>query len=76
MDSKKYEDARTYFLKVKGYEDSNSLLNDANYYAGIACISSKEYKKAVNADSEEGSKWSLQVYEHYCKENNIPMEEL
>ena len=31
----------------------------------------EEYKKAVDADSEEGSKWSLQVYEHYCKENNI-----
>ena len=31
----------------------------------------EEYKKAVDADSDEGSKWSLQVYENYCKENNI-----
>jgi tubulin polyglutamylase TTLL4 len=31
----------------------------------------KDYKKAQNADTEEGSKWSLQVYQHYCKENNI-----
>ena len=31
----------------------------------------EEYKKAVDADSNEGSKWSLQVYENYCKENNI-----
>ena len=31
----------------------------------------EEYKKATDADSEEGSKWSLQVYEHYCKMNNI-----
>ena len=31
----------------------------------------EEYKKAVDADSEEGSKWSLQVYENYCKMNNI-----
>jgi hypothetical protein len=29
------------------------------------------YKKAVNADTDEGSKWSLQVYEDYCKKNNI-----
>ena len=31
----------------------------------------KDYKKAVNADTSEGSKWSLQVYENYCKKNNI-----
>ena len=31
----------------------------------------EEYKKAVDADSDEGSKWSLQVYENYCRENNI-----
>ena len=31
----------------------------------------EEYKKAVDADSDEGSKWSLQVYENYCKENGI-----
>ena len=31
----------------------------------------KIYKKAVNADTDEGSKWSLQVYENYCKKNNI-----
>ena len=29
------------------------------------------YKKAVDADSDQGSKWSLQVYENYCKKNNI-----
>ena len=31
----------------------------------------KDYKKAQNADTDEGSKWSLQVYENYCKNNNI-----
>ena len=31
----------------------------------------KDYKKAVNADTDEGSKWSLQVYENYCKKNGI-----
>ena len=31
----------------------------------------KDYKKAVNADTDEGSKWSLQVYQNYCKKNNI-----
>ena len=31
----------------------------------------KDYKKAHNADTQEGSKWSLQVYEKYCNENNI-----
>ena len=31
----------------------------------------EQYKKAVDADSDDGSKWSLQVYENYCKENNI-----
>ena len=29
------------------------------------------YKKATNADTEEGSKWSMQVYKHYCEQNNI-----
>ena len=31
----------------------------------------KDYKKAKNADTDEGSKWSLKVYENYCKLNNI-----
>ena len=31
----------------------------------------KTYKKAHEADTEEGSKWSLQVYEKYCLKNGI-----
>ena len=31
----------------------------------------KDYKKAINADTQEGSKWSLKVYENYCKSHNI-----
>ena len=31
----------------------------------------KTYKKAHDADTEEGSKWSLQVYENYCKHHGI-----
>ena len=31
----------------------------------------KDYKKAHNADTMEGSKWSLTVYENYCNNNNI-----
>ena len=35
-----------------------------------------DYKKAINADTDEGSKWSLQVYENYCKENNIDYQKI
>ena len=34
------------------------------------------YKKAVNADTEEGSKWSLQVYESYCEHNGIDFKKI
>ena len=36
----------------------------------------KDYKEAANADTDEGSKWSLQVYEHYCKENKIDYQKI
>ena len=36
----------------------------------------KDYKEATNADTDEGSKWSLQVYEHYCKENKIDYQKI
>ena len=34
------------------------------------------YKKAHDADTEEGSKWSLQVYERYCKNNGIDYQKI
>ena len=36
----------------------------------------KDYKKAIDADTDEGSKWSLQVYENYCKSNNIDYQKI
>ena len=34
------------------------------------------YKKAVNADTEEGSKWSLQVYKSYCEHHGIDYKKI
>ena len=55
-----------YSLDMKDIKDiyrhlTNISLNKKN----------KAFVKANDADTEEGSKWSLQVYEHYCKENGI-----
>ena len=36
----------------------------------------KIYKKAHDADTEEGSKWSLQVYENYCKNSGIDYKDI
>ena len=36
----------------------------------------KIYKKAHDADTEEGSKWSLQVYQNYCKKNGIDFHKI
>ena len=36
----------------------------------------KIYKKAQDVDTDEGSKWSLQVYENYCKKNGIDYEKI
>ena len=36
----------------------------------------KIYKKAHDADTEEGSKWSLQVYKNYCKNNGIDFQKI
>ena len=34
------------------------------------------YKKAHDADTDEGSKWSLQVYEKYCNNNGIDYKKI
>jgi hypothetical protein len=36
----------------------------------------KDYKKAIDADTDEGSKWSLHVYENYCKSKNIDYQKI
>ena len=46
------------------------------YKEGMVRFATEEYKKAVDADSNEGSKWSLQVYETYCKENGIDYQKI
>ena len=36
----------------------------------------KSYKKAVNADTTEGSRWSLKVYKEYCEQNGINFKKI
>ena len=43
----------------------------ANYFDSNINKKENDTKKEENADTDEGSKWSLQVYENYCKNNNI-----
>ena len=36
----------------------------------------KAYKKAVNADTTEGNRWSLQVYRSYCEKHGINFKKI
>ena len=56
-----------YILDKNHLSDKYSHLTNVN----INQKNKKDYKKATNADTQEGSKWSLQVYEDYCNNNNI-----
>ena len=56
-----------YFLDKNHLSDKYSHLTNVN----INKKNEKDYKKSTNADTQEGSKWSLQVYEDYCNNNNI-----
>ena len=56
-----------YSLDIKDLSESFRHLTNVN----INEKNKKDYKKAKNADTQEGSKWSLQVYENYCKTHNI-----
>ena len=73
-------------LKIYLYKEgmvrfaTEEYILDKNHLSEIYCHltnvninqkNKKYYRKAINADSEEGSKWSLQVYEDYCNKNNI-----
>ena len=53
--------------------DKNHINESYRHLTNVAINENnkKNYKKAVNADTDEGSKWSLQVYKKYCKKNNI-----
>ena len=56
------------------YTINKSHLNESYIHLTNVHINQKnkkDYKKANNADTDEGSKWSLTFYENYCKENNI-----
>ena len=68
-----YKEGMVRFATEEYTLDKNHITELYRHLTNVAVNekNKEEYKKAVNADSEEGSKWSLQVYEHYCKENNI-----
>ena len=43
---------------------------------GMNVKNTKSYKKAVNADTTEGSRWSLKVYKEYCEQNGINFKKI
>ena len=43
---------------------------------GMNVRNTKAYKKAVNADTTEGNRWSLQVYRSYCEKHGINFKKI
>ena len=68
-----YKEGMVRFATEEYTLDKNHITELYRHLTNVAVNEKNKeiYKKAVDADSEDGSKWSLQVYEHYCKENNI-----
>ena len=68
-----YREGMVRFATEEYTLDKNHLKELYRHLTNVAVNekNKKDYKKAVNADTDEGSKWSLQVYENYCKNNGI-----
>ena len=68
-----YKEGMVRFATDEYNLDKNHLSHKYSYLTNVNINqkNKQEYKKATNADTQEGSKWSLQVYEDYCNNNNI-----
>ena len=73
-----YKEGLVRFTTEKYSLDLNKIDELYRHLTNVA-INTKNtntYKKALNADTEEGSKWSLQVYEHFCEHNGINFKKI
>ena len=68
-----YKEGMTRFATEEYSLDKNHLTEIYRHITNVNINekNKKDYKKAQNADTQEGSKWSLQVYEDYCNKHNI-----
>ena len=68
-----YKEGLVRFTTEKYSLDLNKLDELYRHLTNVAINTKNKnfYKKAQNADTEEGSKWSFQVYKHYCEKNGI-----
>jgi hypothetical protein len=73
-----YKEGMVRFATEEYTIDKNHIAELYRHLTNVAINqkNTEEYKKAVDADSNEGSKWSLQVYEAYCKENGIDYQKI
>ena len=73
-----YKEGMVRFATEKYTLDKNHLKELYRHLTNVHINkkNAKDYKEATNADTDEGSKWSLQVYEHYCKENKIDYQKI
>ena len=73
-----YTDGLVRFTTEKYSLDLNKLDELYRHLTNVAINTKnkKTYKKAVNADTEEGSKWSLYVYKTYCEQNGIDFKKI
>ena len=73
-----YKDGLVRFTTEKYSLDLNKIDELYRHLTNVA-INTKnknEYRKAHNADTDEGSKWSFQVYKHYCEHNGIDFNKI
>ena len=61
-----------YSLDINKIDDSFIFLTNVAHNKNNI----NNYKKPINADTEEGSKWSFQVYKNYCKKNGINFDSI
>ena len=68
-----YKEGIVRFTSEKYSLDLNKLDELYRHLTNVAVNKKNKntYKKAVNADTEEGNKWSFQVYKHYCEQKGI-----
>ena len=72
-----YTDGLVRFTSEEYSLDLNKLDELYRHITNVAINKNKDtYKKAVNADTEEGSKWSLQVYKSYCEHHGIDFKKI
>ena len=73
-----YTDGLVRFTTEKYSLDLNKIDELYRHLTNVAINTKNKntYKKAINADTEEGSKWSLLVYKTYCEHNGIDFKKI